>query len=340
MQYSRLGRSGLKTSRIILGGMAFGSPSWEGSPWTLDTATSFPIIKRAYELGINTWDTANTYSNGLSESIFGEFMKKYKVERSKVVIMTKLYYPVCDSSMGGPDARPQPPDPNSRALVNQMGLSRKHIFDAVQRSLRRLGTQYVDVLQIHRLDREVDVEEIMRTLHDLVCMGKVRYLGASSMGLWEFARLQYTAKLNRWTAFTSMQPFYNLLYREEEREMLPFCEAEGVGVIPWSPLARGLLSRPVGSTSERNEADAKSKKWFGDANPAIIRRVEEVAKKRGISMATVATAWVLRKGYCPIVGLTSIERVEGILEALECELSEEEAGYLESEYRARDVQAM
>ncbi|KAH7062987.1 voltage-gated potassium channel subunit beta-2 [Paraphoma chrysanthemicola] len=260
MQYARLGASGLKTSRIILGCMAFGSPRWEGSPWTLEEDDSLRVIKRAWDLGINTWDTANTYSNGKSERILGRAMRQFSIPRSRVVIMTKLYYPVMDD-----ETRPQPPDSYSHELVNQMGLSRKHIFDAVEASLERLGTSYIDVLQLHRLDRDTPPEETMRALHDLVCAGKVRYLGASSMYTWEFARLQYTAKMHGWTSFTSMQPFYNLLYREEEREMLPFCASQGVGVIPWSPLARGLLGKPVGNTSDRSTADAKTKKWFEDA---------------------------------------------------------------------------
>ncbi|KAF2475964.1 voltage-gated potassium channel subunit beta-2 [Lindgomyces ingoldianus] len=335
MQYNRLGHSGLKISRIILGGMAFGSPNWEGSPWTLDEASSLAVIKRAYDLGINTWDTANTYSNGRSEIILGKALQQFGIPRSKVVILSKLYYPVMDD-----ESRPQPPDSYSKELVNQMGLSRKHIFDAVDASLARLNTTYIDVLQLHRLDRETSPEEIMRALHDLVCIGKVHYIGASSMHTWEFARLQYTAKMHGWTGFTSMQPFYNLLYREEEREMLPFCASEGIGVIPWSPLARGLLAKSVGETSERNEADAKSRAWFGDAKLEIVRRVEEVAKRKGVSMASVATAWVMRKGYCPIVGLTSMERVDGIMESLGVEMSDEECRHLEEAYRPRAVLGM
>ncbi|KAF2792255.1 Aldo/keto reductase [Melanomma pulvis-pyrius CBS 109.77] len=335
MQYSRLGSSGLKVSRIILGCMAFGSPAWEGSPWTLPEDDSLRVIKRAYDLGINTWDTANTYSNGASERIMGKALRQFDIPRSRVVILTKLYYPVMND-----ESRPQPPDAYSQELANQMGLSRKHIFDAVDASLSRLGTSYIDVLQIHRLDRETPPEETMRALHDLVCMGKVRYLGASSMYTWEFARLQYTAKLNGWTKFASMQPFYNLLYREEEREMLPFCRDQGIGVVPWSPLARGLLGKPVGATSSRNEADVKSRKWFEDAEPEIINRVEELSKRKGCSMASIATAWVLRKGFCPIVGLTSIERVDQIMEALQVELNDEECRFLEEPYKPRTVQAM
>jgi aryl-alcohol dehydrogenase-like predicted oxidoreductase len=335
MQYASLGRSGLKVSRIILGCMAFGSPTWEGSPWTLAEDESLAVIKRAYDAGINTWDTANTYSNGESERILGRAMKQFNISRHKVVILSKLYYPVMDD-----DSRPQPPDAYSQNLVNQMGLSRKHIFDAVDGSLERLGTSYIDVLQLHRLDRSTPSEEIMRALDDLVRMGKVRYLGASSMYMWEFARLQYTAKMNGWTPFTSMQPFYNLLYREEEREMIPFCADQGIGIIPWSPLARGLLGRPKNTTTDRSEADKKTKKWFDDANLEIVDRVEEVAQRKGCSMASVATAWVLQKGCSPIVGLTSVQRVDQILEALTVQLSEEECRYLEEEYRPRAVQAM
>ncbi|KAF2732660.1 Aldo/keto reductase [Polyplosphaeria fusca] len=336
MEYVRLGTSGLKVSRIILGCMAFGSPTWSGSPWTLSEESSLSVLKRAWDLGINTWDTANTYSNGASELILGRFLRTYSIPRSRVVIMTKLYYPVCEG-----DARPQYPGMEySKELVNQMGLSRKHIFDAVDASLERLGTEYIDVLQIHRLDRETGGEEVMRALDDVVRKGKVRYIGASSMRAWEFAGLQYTARMNGWTTFTSMQPFYNLLYREEEREMLPFCESQGIGIIPWSPLARGLLGRPAHTTTARSEADAKTEKWFGDAEPEIINRVEEVSKRKGCSMVSVATAWVIRKGCCPIVGLTSVERVEQIMEALEVKLTDEECEYLEEAYKPRRVQAM
>jgi aryl-alcohol dehydrogenase-like predicted oxidoreductase len=333
MQYARLRRSGIKVSRILLGGMAFGKHTWEGSPWTPDEEASMEVIKRAWDFGINTWDTADTYSNGESERILGKFLKKHNILRSKEVIMTKLFNPVMED-----DSRPSPTDPESQELVNQMGLSRKHIFDDVDASLERLGTSYIDVLQLHRLGRETEPEEIMRALHDVVSSGKVRYLGGSSMAAWEFARLQYIARMNGWTPFASMQPFYNLLYREEEREIIPFCKAEGVGIIPWSPLARGLLGKPVGATSARSEADSKTKKWFGDANLDIVKRVEELSKKKGVSMASVATAWVLRKGYNPIVGLTGVERVEQIVEAFEVELSDDDCKFLEEGYRPREVQ--
>ncbi|KAJ5226353.1 hypothetical protein N7468_007578 [Penicillium chermesinum] len=297
MQYQRLGNSGLKVSRIILGCMSYGNPNWEGSPWVLDEAQSLPLIKKAYDMGINTFDTANTYSNG-----------------RRVVIMTKIYYPVLEDD---PDARPQPAT-NDGPLVNQMGLSRKHIFDAVEGSLRRLQSDYIDVLQLHRFDSETPGEEIMRALHDLVQVGKVRYLGASSMHCWEFARLQYTAKMHGWTPF-----------------------AEGVGLVPWSPLARGLLARPWQEKSTRADQDLKTKRWFvGDANECIVRRVEEIARRKGCGMGSVAICWLLQKGACPVVGLNSVHRIEAAVEALQVTLTPTEVALLEEAYRPLGVQAI
>ncbi|POS71898.1 hypothetical protein DHEL01_v209709 [Diaporthe helianthi] len=240
----------------------------------------------------------------------------------------------------------RPASVNDGPLVNQMGLSRKHVFDAVNRCLERLGTDYIDVLQIHRLDRETEPEEIMRALHEVVVSGKVRYIGASSMYTWEFARLQYTAKLHGWTEFISMQPFYNLLYREEEREMLPFCQATGVGVIPWSPLAHGMLAKPVskdGNASDkslRSSSDVKTQKWFADANLDIVDAVEKVAKNKGVSMPLVATAWVLHKDCSPIVGLSSEKRVQEAIDALKVKLTDEEIQLLETGYRPRNIEGM
>jgi len=317
--------------------MTYGNPNWEGSPWVLDEEQSLPLLKRAYDLGINTFDTANTYSNGASETIIGKALTRYSIPRSRVVIMTKLYYPVLEDD---PDTRPNPAI-NDGPLVNQMGLSRKHIFDAVDGSLRRLNSDYIDVLQLHRLDRETSPEEIMRALHDLVQMGKVRYLGASSMHCWEFARLQYTAKMNNWTPFVSMQGLYNLLYREEEREMNPFCDAEGVGLIPWSPLARGLLARPWQEKSSRGEQDQKTKRWFvSGQNEVIVDRVNSLAMEKGCGMSSIAMAWLLKKGACPIVGLNNIQRIEAALETLGVELTDEEVVFLEEPYQALAVQAI
>ncbi|KAL3477609.1 NADP-dependent oxidoreductase domain-containing protein [Aspergillus californicus] len=339
MEYQRLGKSSLKISKIILGCMTFGNPAWEGSPWVIPEQEALPLLKKAYDCGINTWDTANTYSNGLSEVIVGKALREYSIPREKVVIMSKLYYPVMDITS---TARPSPAL-NDGPLVNQMGLSRKHIFEAVDSSLRRLGTTYIDVLQLHRVDETVqnNPEEIMKALHDLVQMGKIHYLGASSMYCWQLARLHYTAKLNNWTGFTSMQNLYNLLYREEERDVNPFCEVEGIGLMPWSPLARGLLARPSNVQTERSKQDAKTAKWFaGDQNERIIGRVQRIAEAKGCSMSAVAMAWLLHKGTCPVVGLNSIKRIEAATEAFGIQLTAEEVGWLEGPYRPLQVQAM
>ncbi|QKX62259.1 uncharacterized protein TRUGW13939_09418 [Talaromyces rugulosus] len=339
MEYQRLGKSSLKVSKVILGCMTFGNPSWKGSPWVLSEEESLPLLKRAYDCGINTWDTANTYSNGQSEVIVGKALKKYAIPRSRVVIMTKLFYPVMDIDS---NARPNPAV-NDGPLVNQMGLSRKHIFDAVEASLERLNTTYIDVLQLHRVDETVrtNPEELMKALHDLVQMGKVHYLGASSMHCWQLARLHYTAKMNGWTGFSSMQNLYNLLYREEERDINPFCEVEGVGLIPWSPLARGLLTRPFDVQTERSKQDVKTAKWFSsEQNEKIVANLTSVAEKRECSMSAVAMAWLLSKSACPIVGLNSLERIESAGEALSIHLSEDEIRLLEEPYRPVEVQAI
>jgi aryl-alcohol dehydrogenase-like predicted oxidoreductase len=339
MQYQRLGKSSLKISKVILGCMTFGNPAWEGSPWVLSEEEALPLLKKAYDCGINTWDTANTYSNGLSEVIVGKALREYSIPREKVVILSKLYYPVMDIKS---NSRPNPAV-NDGPLVNQMGLSRKHIFEAVEASLRRLGTSYIDVLQLHRVDETVknNPEEVMRALHDLVQMGKVHYLGASSMYCWQLARLHYTAKFNGWTGFTSMQNLYNLLYREEERDTNPFCDVEGIGLIPWSPLARGLLARPSSVQTERSKRDAKTAKWFaGDQNAKIIGRVQQLAETKGCSMSALSMAWLLSKGACPVVGLNSAERIEAATEAFSITLSDDEARWLEEPYRPLEIQAM
>ncbi|KAF4976269.1 hypothetical protein FZEAL_7037 [Fusarium zealandicum] len=333
MEYTRLGNTGLKVSKIILGCMTFGSSTWEGAPWVLDEEESMDVIKAAYDNGINTWDTADTYSNGKSEVVVGKALQKFNIPRQKVVILSKIFNPVMDD-----DSRPA--SVNDGPLVNQMGLSRKHIFHAVDQCLARLQTDYID--------RETPPEEIMRALHEVVMSGKVRYIGASSMYTWEFARLQFIARSNGWTEFISMQPFYNLLYREEEREMIPFCKATGVAVIPWSPIARGLLAKPLakdGTTDENNKStrsrsDKKTEAWFADANLDIVRRVEEIANKKGVSMALIATAWVLQKGCCPILGVNSEKRIKEAVQALKTQLTHDEIAYLESEYRPREIQGM
>ncbi|KAI4215920.1 MAG: hypothetical protein LQ351_001908 [Letrouitia transgressa] len=326
MEYTRLGKSGLKISKIILGAMSYGSPDWQG--WVLDEEKSLPLLEHAYKVG-----------HGVSEEIIGKAIKKYNIPRNKLVILSKCYF-------GVQPGKEQPPvsasSTNDGEMVNQVGLSRKHIFDAVENSVNRLGT-YIDVLQIHRLDRETPKEEIMKALNDVVESGKVRYLGASSMATWEFQALQNIADKHGWHKFISMQNYHNLQYREEEREMLPYCAATGVGCIPWSPINRGALARPWGDrTTTREKTDQALQTLVrsreGEVDKAIVDRVEEVAKKKGVSMAQVATAWVLRRDMVnPIIGLGSKERIDEAVAALKVRLSDEEARYLEEPYLPKAV---
>lgn len=338
MEYTRLGDTGLKISKVILGAMSYGTPEWQ--EWVLDEEKSLPLLEHAYKVGLNTWDTADVYSNGRSEEIIGKALQKYNIPRQKVVILSKCYFGVDHS---GAQPRIGAMSNNDDQMVNQVGLSRKHIFDAVDASVKRLGT-YIDVLQIHRLDRETPKKEIMKALNDVVESGKVRYIGASSMAAWEFQMMQNIAEANGWHKFISMQNYHNLLYREEEREMLPYCRASGVGCIPWSPVARGVLTRPWGDRStKREETDnflkslIRSKETEIDKN--IIDRLEEVAKKRGVGMALVAIAWSIKQeGVNPIVGLGSKERIDQAVEAVKFKLSDEEAKYLEEPYMPKMIQ--
>ncbi|KAJ5138718.1 uncharacterized protein N7515_003566 [Penicillium bovifimosum] len=302
MEYVRLGNSGLKISKIILGTMGYGSKQWQD--WVLDEEDSLPLIEHAYKQGINTWDTRR---GGLP--------------------------PIAACAT------------NDGPIVNRVGLSRKHIFDAVDASVKRLGT-YIDVLQIHRLDRETPREEIMRALNDVVESGKVRYIGASSMAAWEFQTLQNIADRKGWHKFISMQNFHNLLFREEEREMIPYCQDTGVGLIPWSPIARGALAKPWGSRESVRENSDGALKMFvrsreSEADKAIIDRVEELAKKKGVSMAQIAIAWSLtHKGVNPIVGLHSVKRIDEAVDAIKVQLSQEEIKYLEEPYVPKVVTAL
>ncbi|KAF3394117.1 Versiconal hemiacetal acetate reductase [Penicillium rolfsii] len=327
-----LGTSGLKVSKIVLGCMTYGDPNWQ--PWIMDQDSALPLIKHAYDRGINTWDVADTYSNGRSEEILGEALRKYNIPRSKVVIMSKCFHEV-DESRGPLNAAEH--GINDGVRVNQCGLSRKHIFDAVDRSVERLGT-YIDVLQIHRLDRDTPMEEIMQALNDVVASGKVRYIGASSMAAWEFQMLQNIAEKNGWRKFISMQGLYNLLYREEEREMVPYCHATGVGLLPWSPLAAGVLAHPWTDRSDKREQqDVFLKALFRSQEDKsaeeIVSRVKTIAGKKGVSMAQVATAWVLsKKGMAPILGLDSIERIDQAVEALQVTLDAADVAFLEEPY--------
>ncbi|KAI4925559.1 hypothetical protein J4E85_007438 [Alternaria conjuncta] len=331
MQYVNLGKSGLKVSKVILGAMSFGSSKWQ--PWVLDEAESLPLLEHAYKSGINTWDTADIYSHGHSEKIIAKALKQYNIPRNKVVLLSKCYFGVVeeDPSLGIASV-----STNDGDMVNQVGLSRKHIFDAVEKSVERLGT-YIDVLQIHRLDRGTPREEIMKALNDVIERGWVRYIGASSMAAWEFQTLQNIADRNGWHKFISMQNYYNLIYREEEREMIPYCQDTGVGLIPWSPIARGALTRPW---SDRSSKRAETDKFLEmlvhgreDAiDKKIIERVEEVAKKHNVSMACIATAWTIKKGVCPIIGLSSKERIDETVKNSNFMLSDEDAKYLEEVY--------
>ncbi|KAJ7788814.1 NADP-dependent oxidoreductase domain-containing protein [Mycena olivaceomarginata] len=333
MKYVRLGTSGLKVSRIILGCMSYGDPKWGGN-WVLPEEEGMKHIKAAYDAGINAFDTANAYSNGLSEEILGRAIKEHNLPRDEIVVMTKLFGPV---SRNKGETLFTVADLDSKGYANQYGLSRKHIFDSVNHSLRRLGLGYIDVLQCHRFDPDTPIEETMQALHDVVKAGYVRYIGMSSCYAWQFHVMQNYAITNKLTPFISMQNQYSLLYREEEREMMPTLKHFGVGSIPWSSIARGALSRPLSQQSKRAETDAWSANLYtqSPANQAIVNRVEEISKKRGISMARVAVAWVLSKDVvsAPIVGTTSLANLADIVGAIHVQLTEEEIKYLEEPYQ-------
>jgi len=317
MDYVNLGRTGLRVSRICLGTMTYGTPSWR--PWVLDEETSRPFIRRALELGINFFDTADMYSRGASEKVLGRALRDF-ASRDQVVIATKVFFPMGDG-------------PNDR------GLSRRHLFDAIDASLERLGVDYVDLYQIHRWDPHTPIEETLEALHDIVKAGKARYIGASSMYAWQFARSLYLADLHGWTRFVSMQNHYNLIYREEEREMIPLCRAEGVGVIPWSPLARGFLAgnrRPEdwGDTLRAKTDDYSQQLYYSEADFRVADRVAEVANARGAKAMQVALAWILAQPAvtAPIVGASRLEHLDEAVSALEMVLSPEERRLLEEPY--------
>ncbi|KAJ8488405.1 hypothetical protein ONZ51_g3571 [Trametes cubensis] len=331
MEYVRLGNSGLKVSKIILGCMSYGSPEWQG--WVLGEEEALKHIKYAYDQGIQTFDTANVYSNGLSEVILGKAIKKFNLPREELVIMTKVYFPVpAKPSDNIFEAGKKPED---FGIINQKGLNRKHIFDSVKASLQRLQLDYIDVLQCHRFDYETPIEETMQALHDVVKAGYVRYIGMSSCYAYQFHQMQQYAISNNLTPFISMQNHYSLIYREEEREMFPTLKHFGVGSIPWSPLGRGLLTHPLNTETVRSKTDAFLKAFDIPSIPAIVGRVEELAKKKGASMAQIATAWILAKPgvTAPIIGTTSLKNLEDILGALDVKLTEEEIKYLEEPYQ-------
>jgi aryl-alcohol dehydrogenase-like predicted oxidoreductase len=322
MKYVRLGSTGLKVSQLCLGCMTYGTPDWR--PWVLDEEASKPFFRKAVEGGINFFDTADMYSSGQSEVVTGKWLKEFS-RREDTVIATKVFFP----HGKGP---------------NSGGLSRKHIFDAIDRSLRNLGTDHVDLYQIHRFDPDTPIEETLEALHDVVKAGKARYIGASSMFAWQFGKMLATSEKHGWTRFASMQPQYNLVYREEEREMLPLCQAEGIGVIPWSPLARGFLAGGREKPGEGETARARSDEfsprlYYRDADHAVVEAVAKLAGERGVSNTQVALAWVLRNAAitAPIVGASKLRHLDEALAALDVVLSDHEAALLEAPYRPKPV---
>ncbi|RPD55339.1 oxidoreductase [Lentinus tigrinus ALCF2SS1-7] len=329
MEYVRLGNSGLKVSKVILGCMSYGDPKW--ADWLVGEEEALKHIKFAYDHGVTTFDTSDTYSNGLSEVILGSAIKKLSLPREELVIMTKVYFPVASDT----GIHTYFHDPQELGIINQLGLNRKHIFDAVKASLKRLQLDYIDVLQCHRFDTETPIEETMRALHDVVKAGYVRYIGMSSCYAYQFHQLQNYAITHNLTPFISMQNHYSLLYREEEREMFPTLKLFGVGSIPWSPLARGLLTRPVDTQSTRGNTDLGVTLYNNQATVDIVNRVEEVAKKKGVSMAQVAIAWILAKPgvVAPVIGATKLSNLEDTLAGVHVKLTEDEIKYLEEPYQ-------
>ena len=342
MHYTRLGRSGLTVSRIALGMMSYGTPQWR--PWVLDEAASRPLVRQAVELGINFFDSADMYSGGESEVLTGRFVREF-CRRDEAVIATKLYYPV-GLEFGGAQRSAATPAPRP----NTSGLSRKRVLHAVDASLQRLGTDYIDLYQIHRFDPATPLEETMEALHDVVKAGKVRYLGASSMWAWQFAKAQAIARERGWTPFVSMQNHYNLAYREEEREMIPLCLDQGVALIPWSPLARGFLAgnRKAGDAAAQPDAAATSraatddiaqKLYYRPSDFATVERLGALAREKGVSHATLAYAWLLHKPgvTAPIIGATKPWQLEQAVQALDVTLAPAELAALEAGYEPHPV---
>ena len=322
MEYIRLGQTGLKVSRLCMGMMTYGDPKWR--PWVLPAADARPFVIRALELGINFFDTADMYSLGASEQVTGQLLREL-ARRDEVVIATKVFSP-----MG--------PGPNERRL------SRAHILDSIDASLKRLGLDYVDLYQIHRYDPDTPIEETLQTLHEVVQAGKARYIGASSMYAWQFARMLHVSQAHGWARFVSMQNHYNLVYREEEREMLPLCRAEGVGIIPWSPLARGFLAGNRTRTEDTATMRAKTddfaqSMYYRDNDFAVVDQLKQVAAARGVAPAQIALAWVLAQPgvTAPIIGASRIEQLDELGAALSITLSQDECNALEKLYQPHPV---
>lgn len=323
MQYMNLGKTGLKVSRLCLGMMSYGSRQWR--EWVLEEQDARPFIKRALEAGINFFDTADVYSTGESERITGKLLRELGIRRENVIVATKVHGQMSDD-------------------VNDRGLSRKHILDSIDKSLQRLGMDYVDLYQIHRWDYETPIEETMEALNDVVRLGKARYIGASSMFAWQFSKALYTSEKHGWAKFVSMQNHYNLVYREEEREMIPLCIEQGIGLIPWSPMARGFFAgnrqRGGGGETARAKSDSFADRlYFRDEDFAVAERVAEVAQERSVTGSQVALAWILSKPHItsPIIGATKMDHLDQAIAALDLKLSEEEIKRLEEPYKPHPV---
>ncbi len=323
MQYVTLGKAGLKVSRLCLGMMSYGSKQWR--EWVLEEEESRPFVRRALDAGINFFDTADIYSLGESERVLGNTLRHFGVKRESVVVATKVYQQMSD-------------EPNDR------GLSRKHIMDSIDKSLQRLQMDYVDLYQIHRWDYNTPIQETMEALHDVVKSGRARYIGASSMFAWQFAKAQFTADLRGWTRFVSMQNHYNLVYREEEREMIPLCVDQGVGLIPWSPMARGFFAgnrtRGGGGGTTRAKSDPFADQlYFREEDFTVAERAWEVAEKHSVSGSQIALAWMLNKPHisAPIIGATKMDHLDQAVAALEIQLTPEEMAYLEAPYQPHPV---
>jgi aryl-alcohol dehydrogenase (NADP+) len=354
MDYVNLGNTGLKVSRLCLGMMTYGTSRWR--PWILDEVASRPIVRRAVEAGINFFDTADMYSAGVSEQLTGKFVREF-MRRDEVVIATKVFFPVDMDFQASPEPRPRGAAAQ-QVRPNCSGLSRKHIFAAVDASLKRLDTDYIDLYQIHRWDRHTPIEETMEALHDIVKAGKVRYIGASSMWAWQFAKAQFVASVNNWTRFVSMQNHYNLVYREEEREMIPLCRDQGVAIIPWSPLARGFLAgnrsrddakagttagtipgTTGGATARASTDELAHKLYYRDDDFAVVERLSAVALQRGESNAKIAYAWLLQQRglAAPIIGASKLIQLDEAIAATQLLLSADEIRQLEEPYQPHPI---
>ena len=335
VQQIKFGNTGIKISPIIVGCMSYGSKAW--AEWVEDDKEKvFGILKYCYDHGLRTFDTADVYSNGTSEKLLGEFLRKFNIRRETVVILTKTFFPTDETlnlGLGAENTEPEKLD-----LVNQSGLSRKHIMAGVKNSVERLGT-YIDVLQIHRFDPDTPIKETMKALNDVIDAGLVRYIGASSMLPTRFVEMQSVAELHGWYQFVNVQSCYNLLYREDERDLNVYCKKHNIALTPWSPNSQGILTRPLGTKTERFTTDLIIDAWdlnkLPDNESEIVNRVEKLAKKKGIPMAVLSTAWVIHKGCAPIVGMSKTSRVDDAIKALTVTFTEEELKYLEVPYRPK-----